>query len=231
MGMIIRANTTFKHYVDNLVTLPIGLKIHFDFGGSIELSKTNRVTGMAATVAGVPIVNANSVIVNHMNGFLTDLLAATTDRTYLIISRSAVNSILCGHQSYDYSAKQPQSTGLVMTNSKFSLQCMSNLFAATESQTNVGTDVKFFAATVSGTSAKSFVGLNNAILIKEATVLAISNTLPFIVGAYNTKGSTFPNSVETFEVLYFDRALGEVEIQSMYQQLKKKYANKGILIS
>lgn len=233
MGLSITIkDVVFSKYFATSLPVTRGLKIHFDFGGSIESSQMNKVTGISATVAGTPTVLADSVIVNNKNGFKTDLVAETKDRTYIIVTKSAGNSILAGHTSYDDSVNQPKSTAFTMTNFKFGVHYMAVLKALGPVESNVGTSVRFAAGVIRDNTAETYVNATNALnKYSEALTNIIANFFPFTVGAYNVNGNIFPNSVETYEVLYFDRALSQSEIESIYLSLKNKYSAKGIAIS
>lgn len=233
MGLSIQIkDVVFSKYFATSLPVTIGLKIHFDFGGSIESSRVNKVTGVSATVAGTPTVLANSVIVSNKNGFKTNLVAGTKDRTYIIITKSAGNSILAGHTNYDDSANQTKSTAITMTNSKFGIQYMGDLKALGSVESNVGSVVRFAAGVIRDNTSETYVNATNALTkYSEGLTKANENFFPFTVGAYNVTGSVFPNAVETYEVLYFDRALSQSEIESLYLNLKNKYSAKGIAIS
>lgn len=233
MGLSITIkDAVFTNFLASLLPVTDGLKIHFDFGGSIESSKVNKITGVPATVAGTPTVLTDSVIVSNKNGFKTDLVAETNNRTYIVVTKSAVNSILAGHTSYDDSSNQPKSTALVMTNSQFGMQYMSQLYAQSSVQSNVGSTVRFVAGVVNGNNLETYINSTNN-LTKFSGVSGLTNTnfFPFSVGAYNVDSSLFPNNVETHEVLYFDRALSQSEIETTYLSLKNKYSSKGINIA
>lgn len=233
MGLSITIkDAVFTKFFATSLPVTSGLKIHFDFGGSLESSKVNKVTGVSATIAGSPTVLTNSVIVNNKNGFKTNLVADTKDRTYIVITKSAINSILAGHTSYDDSANQTKNTALVMTNSQFGIQYMAQLYAQSTPQSNVGTSVRFVAGVISGNDCETYINSSNSLTKLSGTSgLVNTNFFPFTVGAYNEDGNTFPNNVETYEVLYFDRALSQSEIESLYLSLKNKYSAKSIVIA
>lgn len=233
MGLSITIkDVVFSKYFASSLPVTSGLKIHFDFGGSIESSRINKVTGVSATVAGTPTVLADSVIVSNKNGFKTNLVAETKDRTYIIVTKSAINSILAGHTSYDDSVNQPKSTALTMANSKFGMQYMADLKSQGPVESNIGSAVRFAAGVIRDNTSETYVNSKNALTkYSESLTKANENFFPFTVGAYNVNGSVFPNNVETYEVLYFDRALSQSEIESLYLSLKNKYSDKGIIIA
>lgn len=232
MGIVTKIkDANFTNYTD-AIEVPAfptveNLKIRLKFGGNLALSAKNRAGSGAATVVGSPTISANSAIVNNLKGFAVATPATTNDRTYIAISKSAANTILCGHATYDLTSSN--NCALSMTSSRTGMIEQSLVYARAPAATGVGATVRFFAATLSGMTAKTFQGTSGALVITSETVAAAQvNGKNFSCGAFNTLGTTFPTDVETYEVLYFDRALSELELNDLYTHYKTAYQHVAI---
>ncbi len=219
---IVVPDATFTKNIGSLIPGGDNLIGYWLFGGTLQESIKNRITGVAGTLIGSPVVSNGKIATDKANGFITDI-SISGEKTFVVVSKYSSNAVLLGSVNYD--AATATNEGIAVFGGKPLIQ-LDSASKPVSSKSPDLTKIHFVAGCL-GSSSNSLYASTGGVATEEVASHTgnLNDTALLRIGGWGVTSTTLVGTAETYAAMVFNKKLSSTEVSDLLAYLKGIFPN------
>lgn len=218
MGInIIIPDATFTKNIGSLIPGGDNLVGYWLFKGTLQESIINRISGVAGTLIGAPVVSNGKIATDKAKGFITDV-SISGEKTFVVVSKYSANAMLLGSLNYD--AATTTNDGIAVFGGHPLIQ-LDSASKPTSSKSPDLTKIHFVAGCLGANSNSLFASSGGQISEEAASHTGNLNDTAFLrIGGWGPNNTSLVGTADTYAAMAFNKKLSLTEVFNLLDYLK-----------